>query len=179
VTFSGDFDLARSEPVLDYAPDDALESQVESHPSIYRRQGLYLGLIDNVVESFIVYEPNGNPRLISYGEFERNFYESDLKRPFNNIAYLFHNFHPKYRPVLWRILLTQVHIYHAIKNTRELKDSKSSVLFKTLKITPEQERSIYDWRLKDGASEIYEEVYIYPFNAVENYLRIKLGEFFK
>ena len=79
-------------------------------------------------------------------------------------------------PILWRILIAQAHIYKAIKNTREMKDSKAAAVFKTLTMIPEHDRQQFDWRQSnEEASD--NEVYVDPFNAVGHYLHDKLSDF--
>ena len=73
---------------------------------------------DSLVDSLIINDANCNQRLMSYHEFNEAYMEPTLHKTFETIVYIFHNFHPKTRPVLWRILLTQLHIYQTIKNTR-------------------------------------------------------------
>jgi hypothetical protein len=172
-TFSGDYDLAQSYPILDYDADAASEQDAINQPEIYRKQGIYVGLIEKMVEKLIVDEEKGS-RLTSYSEFEE-FLQGDTKELLNVFCDLFHNFHPRSRPVLWRILLTQAHLYLAIKNTRETKDSKSITKFKTLKILSSEDRLIFDWR-RDDKEAANEDVLVKPFEAVENYLRRRLGD---
>jgi hypothetical protein len=177
-TFSDHVDLAQCPPEVEgYDPEKGSQQDRDMHPEKYRLQGIYLGLIDNLAEALIVYDPKGDPRLRSYGEFKREYFDPSVHDIFKkNIANLFYNFHPKTMPVLWRILLAQAHIYQAIVNTREMKDSKSSTVFTTLKMMSDKERQSFDWRhTKEEAKD--EEVFVQPFSAVESYLQDKLGRF--
>ena len=86
---------------------------------------------------------------MSYGEFQRTYFEPDVKEPFKKIAYLFHNFHPKTSPVLWRILIAQAYIYHALIDIRKTENYKTITDFKILKtISNDDRRKHYDWRQK-------------------------------
>ena len=112
----------------------------------------------------------GNPKIMSYGEFQKTYFEPNVKEPFKQIAYLFHNFHPQTSPVLWRILIAQAYIHHALIDVRE-KDHKTITDFKILKTISEEDRSKhYDWRRK-GEDVSDQEVLGQPFEAVENYFR--------
>ena len=166
-TFADDYSLATSSPKIDYDPD--------RFPKKYKKQGIYRGVIDNLVEALITYEANGNPRLLSYGEFEKKYLQSYNQEPFATISTMFHNFHPRTMPVLWRILIVQAHIYTAVKAAREKKDSKSATQLKTIRVMSEAERKLFDWRKSPQESEDSE--VFNTFEGVENYLQDKMGEY--
>lgn len=84
----------------------------------YWRQGLPYGRLDNAVESLIVRdpEPDGSLRIRSFGEFESALHKagSVVDETFTIVRDVFSDFHPATRPVLWRILVAQAHIYASI-----------------------------------------------------------------
>lgn len=172
-SFAYDFNFANSEPRLQYnPPDDASKEdykpKIKSNPEIFRRQGLYRGLIDNLADALIKKESNEKPHIICYGEFNSKYL--DMNETFQAISDLFHNFHPRSCPILWRILIAQAHFYKAIIYTRKMKHVPIDI-FKPLKTISVTERAQYfDWR-KNKEEAIDDEVLVYPFTAIENYLR--------
>jgi hypothetical protein len=62
-----------------------------------------------------------NQHVISFAEFEGKIEEAQghLHESFKRISYLFEDFHPRSRPVLWRELLAQAHLYQALICARE------------------------------------------------------------
>jgi hypothetical protein len=146
LSFTEDFALARRTPELEYDPnDEEWREKRERNPKKYYRQGVFAGVLDNAVETLIVSDSNGIMRCMSFGEFER-IYKGDTK--FDAFIELFQNFHPKMRPVLWRILIDQAHIYKALLRTREMKltSSKERQTAKLLAPLSEKERLDFDWR---------------------------------
>ncbi len=174
-SFANDFDLARSSPRIEYDPDfdDDLDEKFKNE-SKYQRQGLYIGEIDILSESLIVSESGFN-RLISFGEFEYKFWnnpvfgEDPLDKYFEKIKYVFLNFHPRNRPVLWRILLTQYYIYCAIIKIQKIK-TEDNPDFRVLEKMSSQNRFKFDWRnQQDRFSDT--DAIVNPFEAVENFIQ--------
>lgn len=116
-TFSSDKDTAKCEPFIEYDADalskvssDKKDKMLAEKPEVYSRQSIFVRNLDKLADELIRVE-NGTFRVITYAEFEKQYASSIRKKPFK-IAYdLFENFHPKTRPVLWRILLVQAHLY--------------------------------------------------------------------
>jgi hypothetical protein len=159
-SFRADFYLSEAKPSLPYNPKK--HSDYKGNEKIAERdrlQGIDAGIIDNMAEDLITNDSNGNPKIMSYGEFKKMYFEPEVKEPFKEIAYLFHNFHPKTSPVLWRILIAQAHIYNALIKIRKTKNYK----------IPEEDRKYYDWRQTDNEAS-YEEALVQPFDAVGEYL---------
>lgn len=179
ISFTDDFELARANPKIEYDPNAEIESAFKKieHPEKYIRQAMLMGSLESVVDSFIASESDGTQRCMTYGEFTAAYYHGDdVAESFSEAAELFRNFHPKTRPVLWRILIAQAHIYEALLRTRELKLSKAGTSVSPLLMPiPEAERSKFDWR---AAGETDDEVLIQPFDVAEEYLRKHLGEMF-
>lgn len=107
-------------------------------------QGLRVGTLDNIISDAFIYHGNAqNNRLKSFGELETQFFEVDSwKRLFERnkelgidnkgkahiFEYFFtlfadnEGFHPKTRPVLWRMLIAQAYLYQALIQVRKNND---------------------------------------------------------
>lgn len=186
-TFSSDFDLKECSS-FSYNPDmvdddasisDAKKIQMrKSDPRVLFRQGLYAGIVDNLADALIVREQNSVEYLRSFGEFETEYFKDDkVEKPFDVIVELFRDFHPRERPILWMILLSQAKIYQALNNLYLNKIDKKLdfTLFKQLsEINPEDS----DWRVNDKNDEekkLIEE----SFRAVDKYLENKIASLYE
>ena len=122
LSFRSDWDLAHTEPRLDYNPDhgDAGTLRV-SKPAVYHRQGIYAGHLERAVEALIVAEAGQPSRFLRYGEFAAAYANtgSEVHQAFAPVADLFFGFHPATRPVLWRVLLVQTCLYRAVQLSKE------------------------------------------------------------
>jgi hypothetical protein len=179
-SFTDDFKLASKEPSLEYDPNSKVwHEKREAFPEKYWRQGIIAGRLDNAVEALIVREPNGILRCMSFGEFEDIYNDSIKNVKFETFRDVFMNFHPKTRPVIWRILITQAHIYLALLRTREIKISTSDDSFapRLLKPISEVDRLKFDWRQRSEEATD-EEVLSQPFEAAYAYLRESLSSLF-
>jgi hypothetical protein len=117
-TFSGESELA----------------EIANIPYETYDQGIFLGYLENATEELIQHynEPDKVQRIKSFGEFNKNYIieenstgnnEKKVKPPFDRFYYLFEFFHPKTKPVLWRLLIEQVYLYNAIKEVYKIKES--------------------------------------------------------
>jgi hypothetical protein len=149
-SLTDDFKLAGIDPELPYDPNhrDAV-SRIPENPSVYRRQGLYSGVRDRVVEALIKQDASGRSRPMSYGEFEaayRNPSES-VHKTFKEVKDLFYEFKPATHPVLWRVLIAQAHICHEIRQTQ---DARLAQMFARAGAIPPRrnkiEPSSFEWR---------------------------------
>lgn len=114
-----DFEVAKAGGVrLAYDPHHgSAQERVNSEPRIYYQQGIPQGIFDNVVECLLVREGDGSRRVMSYLEYEQavNSAETNgLAVAQKRVRYLFADFHPRERPVLWRLLLAKAGIYRGI-----------------------------------------------------------------
>lgn len=176
-SFTDDFKFATIDPKLQYDPNcaDWKEKRIVS-PEKYWRQGFTLGMLDNAVEALIVSEPNGVLRCMSYGEFVNTYNDQAKNKKFRGFIDVFLEFHPRERPVLWRMLITQVYIYQALMQARESKMSSAttSITPKLLKPVPKENLIWYDWR-QGPNEEIDKEVFVVPFTVGQVYLQKNLG----
>ena len=124
-TFSSSPDLAKSDPAILYDPDQIgqdFQNLTESdkrqmrvkYPERFFIQGLKVGNLDTLSEALIV-ENGKESRIKSFGEFEIEFLKTEdanlYKNKFETFITIFSFFHPKTRPVIWRVLITQAYIY--------------------------------------------------------------------
>jgi hypothetical protein len=172
MSFADDFDLARVPGArLDYDPhaDDA-ERHKLVRPEVYWQQGVPIGILDNAVQALIVTDQDGLARVMTYGEFEAACRDekSAVGPAIDRIDYLFQEFHPRTRPVLWRVLVAQAHLYRAL-----LRMSSGEPLDRQLAEAaeyPADERKNFDWRQRED--EVADrDVLEAPFTTAAAYLR--------
>ena len=117
ITFTDDFSLAKAAPAAPYSPYERVPPAERcAHPARYRRQGVPIGMLDRAVEGLIKTGADGAQRLLTYGEFEAAL-SADLAGSgarYGVFAELFEDFHPRTRPVLWRILIAQALLHREL-----------------------------------------------------------------
>jgi len=104
---------------------------------------------------------------LTFGEFESNLMKAKVPEPLEKFYALFLNFHSKTRPVLWRILIAQVHIYKALKVVQQIKSDDISSNFRPLKVLCETKSPEFDWHKYEDETSID----INSLEGVENYFR--------
>ena len=130
LSYTWDHDLSRVAPSLNYRPDDADPGKADriqllrEHPSVYRRQGLYLGIVDQIADALVTTSKDSSTskdsyRCMSLGEFWIEFDnpQSKLGQRKRDITELLVGFHPKSCPVLWRVLVTQYQLFGVLLRT--------------------------------------------------------------
>jgi hypothetical protein len=176
ISFTEGFKLASIAPRFEYEPDcdDWLEKR-EQQPQKHWRQAVFMGRLDIAVEALIVRE-NEVWHCMSYGEFESIYRDEKIREKFNAFADLFLDFHPRTRPVLWRVLIVQAHLYEALLRARELQPSISHdhLTPKLLRPIAKEDLWRYDWRQSNKEASD-EEVLIEPCKAAQVYLQEFLG----
>ncbi len=166
-TFSDDLKLAKAFPAIDYDP---YKHPTFEHDSIPDLQGLYQGDMEQMLDGFIFSSEGTQNRIISYGEFENRYSDLRTKHKLDVFIQLLSGFHPQNRPVLWRILLAQIHIYKAIMDLNK-ESARSCENIKPLRILSTGERSLlFDWRSKLEKAIPAKIALDEPFIAVETYL---------
>ena len=139
------------------------------NPAKHWRQGLPYGRLDNAVESLIVrdHEPDGNLRIRSFGGFESALHTagSIVDQTFTIVRDVFTGFHPATRPVLWRMLVAQAHIYESI-----IRFHRGSGADRKLAVTPmsAQDREQFSWETEP--SDMDRQKMEEPFIVAEAYL---------
>lgn len=109
--FTDHFDLAQLDPALAYTPHDDLPSNwTEDTPENFVRQGLFIGEIDRLIESFIVLD-HDSYRTITFGEFESRASKCEnFKNTLTAPYYLLTGFGFQRRSVFGRALLAHAYI---------------------------------------------------------------------
>jgi hypothetical protein len=171
-------ELAAAEPELDYGPfrDDRPDPT----------QHLSVGQLELLIDALIVRDAGAEEaadrqvrsRHMGYGEFDRKLDDpsSNLAATFSLLARILQEphpgqpdkrqmFHPRQRPVLWRILLTQAHLCRWF-----MEQSRQPRALHPADAIPVDDRKIFDWRSNDDEAS-YDEAVTKPFQAVQSYLR--------
>jgi hypothetical protein len=183
-TYTSDFKLAAIKPTLKYDPNaefnvDADHSErCRTQPEIYCRQGLSVGRLDTAIDALIVTDKKGSFRCMSFGKFEAQYKDaaSGFHREFSEVVALFLNFHPRTRPILWRLLIAQLYLYSTIirnSETRLRGDNTTG----NLQISQHDRKKRYDWRQSPGEATD-EQVLVQPFEVAEKYLTKRLARAF-
>lgn len=174
---SEDFEFAALEPKLPYEPFVANWTEARlSEPQRHWRQGVATRRIDNSVDALIVLDTAGHERLMSFGQFDGLFADanSDLHREIAVVADIFQGFHPATRPILWRILVTEAHVYESLLAIRSPSAGNGAGIDAPWDAIGEDERAPFDWRAEKGEASD-QEVLVEPFEVAREYLRQHLG----
>lgn len=159
-------------------------------PSVHTQQHLFRGHIDMIADALVVRDSDG-PRCMTYGEFEAQFENprSDVYRATRALADGFREFQPRYRPVVWRMLIVQMYFHKALLHTFEPEPDTATYdkdtatfLGSPADLLSNEERQKLDWRREDGSADQDvpdEEVLEWPFNAAEEYVGERLRGFFE
>jgi hypothetical protein len=171
---SDDFAFAQSSvPPLPYDPFNSdAEAKAILEPEIYRRQGLPLGDMDAAIESLIISNKSGVSRVITYAECEAKYDDNNsiLRASFEKTGFLIEGFHPKTRPILWRMLVTQACVYRVLSQPAALARRGWNVA--DLRI-PEPDLKKFDWR---APGELVANASVSePFTVAEKYLAERLA----
>lgn len=153
-SFTDDFELAgqagevavERDDWIEYLPQAANAAELRyRNPQKYWQQGVPRGVLDDAVTSLIVDED----RIMEYLEFQAALKDgsSDVRKAFDRIRYLFSDFHPRTRPVLWRILVAQAGLYEAILRAPR----HGGLGEETLRDVRRVDTLRLDWRAPSGA----------------------------
>jgi hypothetical protein len=181
LTFTDPFDFAAIEPKIEYRPDvDDWKIKREADERTYWRQGLYLGSLDNAIDALLVARSDRGLLWKTYGEFELEYKDrdSDIHKRLDTFADVLHGFHPRNRPVLWRMLLAQTLIYKQIiesQSAAAVGDGSEITLVSVSLSLPSRG---LDWRSDEGEASVEEAVLI-PQRAAQEYLHLRLPDVFK
>lgn len=172
LAFGDEFAFAKSGPVLPYTPfDENARAKSKSEPARYWRQGLPLGVIESSIEALLLSGSEGL-RVMTYAEFESEYNKegSRVHKEFSDITFLFKDFHPRTRPVLWRMLVTQACLYRALYQLSSL--GRDGWTLSDIWIAS-TERKAFDWR-SDADKNVSDEEVSIPLALTERYLEERL-----
>jgi hypothetical protein len=174
LAFGDEFAFARLGQPLEYKPwDKAGDQKARSNPAVYWRQGLPLGVIESAIEAILVSDREHDMRVMTYAECEAEYEKQDsrVRTNFDQIDFLIDDFHPRSRPVFWRLLVTQACLYRVLSQPNELEPLDWNI--SALRI-PDPERAKFDWRSAQDA-DTNETVVYEPLIVAEQYLKQHLG----
>lgn len=177
---SDDFLLARAvSPELAYEPHKP-DAQLlrASNPARYWQQGVPRGILDSAVETLLVKDSEEQRRVMSFLEFEvaRKQTDSVVGKALERISYLFVNFHPGERPILWRVLLATASIYRSIGLLANREHARKGWPdAEHLLLMSDEETKAFDWRA-DRNNEAQDFEVSAASVAVKNYLVRELKE---
>ena len=172
LTWGDEFEFAKTQKNLTYTPfDEDARAKSKVEPARYWRQGLPLGVIESSIEALLVSD-NAALRVMTYAEFEAEYYKegSKVHEQFSGITFLFKDFHPRTRPVLWRMLVTQACLYRSLYQLGSLGRDNWSLT--DIWFTGSDTKA-FDWRSRMD-KEIPEEEVSSPLEVAEKYLEQKL-----
>lgn len=173
VSFTDAFDFARMKPEIPYDPNNARWKQMRAQrPTQYWQQGLPVGRLDVAAEGLLLSEKSDALRLRSFGEFEQEFHNSAsaVHASFLLVSDIFLDFHPNLRPVLWRMLITQAHIYRTLLRIGSSGPRGAGIPIQPI---PQEKRKDFEWR-KTPSEAPDEKVLGEPFSVAERYLKVRL-----
>lgn len=166
------FDLAAVEPAIAYTPHDTGDDAVRwNDQPRYWTQGLTsVGAVDAAAQALIIRD-GPHPRLLRFGEFDE-LYDvegSPVQQSFCAFEYLMHDFHPRNRPVLWRMLIAQTRICVAFL------DVSGGPPHNPLRRQQDREPELLDWRQSPEEAPD-DDVLVTPFDAAATYLLDSMHE---
>lgn len=164
-TWSDGSEIADCSSRLDYAPRRTKGDRDAS--AITTTQHMSLQKIERIIETMILENGSGDSaRCLTLGEFIEQYEDpsSVLCSVIKPMKELFTDFSPESRPVLWRMLIVQAHLYAAL--SRPTQDKVPAHL---LNVLPREEWATFDWRhLGDEHSD--QDTVEAPFAAAREYL---------
>jgi len=188
-SFSDHFEIAKFGKSIDYDPimrgknKDQRNQLIISNPSKYSIQGLDIQQINNIADKLIQKETQDQKEVerikdvsVFIHEFftaqtENYYLEETVHEPIKSVKDLLDIFHPKNKPILWRILMTQAFLYQILLRISqyESQSTEESSSFQPFVFSFER----LDWhKQEDNIS--YDEVFINPVSSVKEYLQINL-----
>jgi hypothetical protein len=176
VSFTDDFSLAHTEPALPYSPFvPNWQMQRNLDPAQYWRQGVPVGRLDAAIDGLITVGANGISRVLTYGEFEVAL-ASDLSSNgtrYGIFADVFDQFHPRTRPILWRILIVQALLYRELIRIFRSHSSSTRPIKLLADISEEEFQRLFWSQDLNEVSKARE-----PFSAASQYFQTHLPVLF-
>lgn len=158
------YELAVEEPAL---PFDDEERETRQH--------ILSGHLEQIADCLIHHDEQAQLSCIRFSEFYSAFFKDpEFAKAMAHITLPLTNFHPQRKPVLWRLLLTQVHLHAAIIKTFEsVADDRPQRIHPVDALTS-VDWDDFDWRSPhDSLSG--EEAVVIPVQAARSFLTKRLG----
>ncbi|MFL6207233.1 MAG: hypothetical protein ACJ74W_00035 [Pyrinomonadaceae bacterium] len=179
ISFTDDFVLAKTAPVLHYDPNrlDWHAKRAEDQ-RVHWRQGIPLGHLDDAADALLKHDGSG--RWLSFGSFQTQYKDqkSEVCQTFMHVRTLIQDFHPQTRPVLWRMLVTQAHLYLALLSFRQVHVTKEARQSSGhIQAIPVAERALFEYRPQPDEAT-HHVAMVEPFDVAQSYLRQRVGELF-
>jgi hypothetical protein len=172
--YTDDFELAGLSKNIDYDPNNINWKELRlENPIKYCRQGVPMGLLDKTIDIFIEKDENGKEQIISFGEFEKKTAEGydNKSSPIYFSRELFYKFHPKQKPILWRIIITQLLLFDVLISLSEM-PSKDIDEFTIENLIMECSKGLIDKFIWDDDLKVRDEMH-QPFDAAVKYLQAR------
>lgn len=152
------YELAAEEPTLPF--DDAKRKT---------RQNILSAHLEQVVDCLIRYGDKGEMSCLRFSEFQSAFRtDPEFAGTMTHVTLPLANFHPQSKPVLWRILIAQLHLHVAMMRTfASVVDGRPQRVHPCDALAP-AEWDAFDWRSDDSLSR--EEAVGIPFRAARSFL---------
>jgi hypothetical protein len=166
-SFSSDIRISDFEPKIDYEPyPKPTDEQIKANPTKFKKQGIPIGEMDIILESFIKVDTKGTG-VISYGELIQNFFKNKKHDEFNNLVKMFERFDPDVQPVTWRILLVQYILYKSIHRSYNLPKNQRKNIKVILPVTAVDKQKL-NWF--DDENDLSNPILSETMKAVENFV---------
>jgi hypothetical protein len=148
-----DFYFADQVPVIEGYRETADQTNLPSDALVHKKQGVFLGRLDNAIDSLV--DRKADPaQVITFGRFEQLLLKrgSELSKNMVPLVAIFAGFHPRTRPVCWRILVAQYYLFRAIRLDcrRRLERGEEDDTLTEIACDPMSERDLW-W--KDRADD--------------------------
>jgi hypothetical protein len=154
-SYGDDFQLARggvdegqsNELALEYYPHDSnWEAKRNNEPEKFWRQGIPIGYVDNATEVLLEEGKDGTLNLISFGAFWEGLTSaSKIQEKFSIFLDVFVRFHPRRRPILWRLLVAQARLFHALLQIRDAQSDGPDLMTREIFKMPIEKASLFNW----------------------------------
>jgi hypothetical protein len=177
ISFTDDFSLAKTEPVLAYDPHGSSPAQRMADPARYCNQGVPLGRLDAAIDALIETDAQGVSRVLTYGKFEIAL-AADLasnSSRYGIFADGLKDFHPQTHPVLWRILVVQALLHHELIRMFRKRDQPIRPIDQMAVVSPDEFDRLFWSPTRDKKSEAVAQE---PFTAAAAYFQAHLPVLF-
>jgi len=186
-SFTDDFQFARGGVTeeekqqprkLPYAPNaEEWRALRRKDPAIYWRQGLPIGVLDQVLDSLAIVDGDAI-RILNFREFDERLNADQAFCATLELAFdVIRGFHPQSKPVLWRMLVNQYYLHKMIQRASEMRDGPDLLQGHLGDLFEDSDQRSLDWDVDSWNSESVnppQEV-VDPINVAKDYLRLRFS----